>query len=155
MKLLKHIFFFFEFIFFILTVFYYKHYIFCINCIDKQSSAQCNQCSIGLVFKGLKILSDEETLDEIIYNNKSISRFGDGEFKIIFGISIRFQKTSPYLSERLYEILNNKDSNFLVGLNVPYKIIPKLSNRVQRYWLTYFDKFKFKIAKIISRHKLF
>ena len=37
------------------------------------------------IFKDLKIYSINDTLDEIIINNKSISRFGDGEFSLMYG----------------------------------------------------------------------
>jgi hypothetical protein len=53
------------------------------------------------MLKNIKIISAEDTLNEIIYNNKSISRFGDGEFNLIFGRGIKFQKTNKNLSKRL------------------------------------------------------
>lgn len=63
-----------------------------------------------------KILSIENSLDEIIASGKSVARYGDGEFKLIMGENIGFQKYDYLLSKRLKEILKNEDENILVGL---------------------------------------
>ena len=116
-------------------------------------NSNCYQCPLDLVFKGLKIASDWETLDEIILNNKSISRFGDGEFKLIWGKNIGFQKANKIMSQKLFQILNNKDKNFLVGINIPYKELKSLKYHEIKYWTRYFNKYKFKLAKIINKKK--
>ena len=46
------------------------------------------------MLKNIKIISAEDKLNKIIYNNKSISRFGDSEFHLIFGLEIKFQKSN-------------------------------------------------------------
>lgn len=137
---------------------FYKYYKFCLKCInDYKKSAKCFECPVQLVFKGLKILSNDETLDEIIKKNKSISRFGDGEFKLILGDRIGFQTPNELLSNKLFEILNIKDKGFLVGINLPYqtKTLKKLKRHSQNYWTKYFSKYKFKIAKIIKNKKYY
>ena len=54
-----------------------------------------------IILEGLKIVSPEDTLNENIYNNKSISRFDHGEFSLIFGNDIGLQKTNNLISNRL------------------------------------------------------
>ena len=138
---------------FLLEYFFIKNY-FCISCIKNISySSKCFQCPIKMLFNGLQIASDEETLNQIINNNKSISRFGDGEFLIIFGESLVFQKSNTILSNRLKEILNNTDNKFLVGINVPYKDFYKLNDYEKKYWTRYFNKFKFELIKILNKKK--
>ena len=66
-----------------------------------------------------KILSNEETINYIIQNNASISRFGDGEFILINNGSIGFQKANKKLSERLTEILLSNDKAFLIFPPLP------------------------------------
>ena len=136
---------------------YYIYYRFCLKCIniiiiDNNNKRKCIECPIELIFKGLKIVSNEKTLDEIIYKNKSISRYGDGEYRIIFGENIVFQKADQQLRNKLLEILNIKDKGFLVGINLPYqnKILKQLKKNSQMYWIKYLNKYKFKIAKIIK-----
>ena len=69
-------------------------------------------------YKMPKIMTWEETIDEIILNGKSICRFGDGEFGIISGVSRwRFQKNDKNLAKRLKEVLTSDDENILIGLN--------------------------------------
>lgn len=62
----------------------------------------------------LQILTDDETVNEIINAHKSVSRFGDGEFKVIFGTGNGFQNPDGKLSERLFEVLTSNDDNLLV-----------------------------------------
>lgn len=138
---------------------YYKYYKFCLKCIndDNNNSTKCLECPYQLVFKGIKIESNDKTLDEIIYKNKSISRFGDGEYKIILGGHNGLQGANKNLSNKLLKVLNIKDKGFLVGINLPYqnKTLQKLKRHSQKYWTKYFRKYKFKIAKIIKNKKYY
>lgn len=59
----------------------------------KKFFKKCKKCT-KQILKGLQIVSPEETLSELINNNKSISRFGDGEFNLIFGNNFGFQKAN-------------------------------------------------------------
>lgn len=64
-----------------------------------------------------KIMTEEETIDEIVLNKKSIARFGDGEFALMFNDSRwRFQKVDDKLAKRLREVVTSKDENILIGL---------------------------------------
>lgn len=63
-------------------------------------------------------MTEEETIDEIVKNRKSICRFGDGEFSIMFGNSRwRFQRDDAKLAERLREVIITDEENILIGLN--------------------------------------
>ena len=64
-----------------------------------KKTSKYKKCTAKNILKGLKILSLEETLEEIINNNKSIPRFGNGEFRLIFGISLAFQKKINYFQK--------------------------------------------------------
>lgn len=52
-----------------------------------------------------KTVSGPDTIDYIVENRASLCRFGDGEFSLIFGKSIRFQNENKKLGERLHEII--------------------------------------------------
>lgn len=65
-----------------------------------------------------RIMTLEETIDEIVLHKKSIARFGDGEFGIMFGVSRwRFQREDAKLAERLREVIASNEENLLIGLN--------------------------------------
>ena len=96
---------------------------YCYKCIEerKDKDSKCLECPNKILFKNLYIVSTENTLNEIIKNKKSISRFGDGEIGIINGGRISFQRFDSSLSKRLYEVLNSNEKNLLIGLFFPYQ----------------------------------
>ena len=134
-----------------------KDFIFCNNCLHgtEPLNSKCFECSNEMIFKGLKIYTNEETLDEIINNKKSISRFGDGEFNIIFGNKIDFQDFDISLSNQLFKVLNSNEKGLLIGINIPWKneILNKYITSVKSYWEEWFIKNKFKVLKIINKRK--
>lgn len=67
-------------------------------------------------FADIRILDSFETIAGLLEGKHSFGRFGDGEFNIIFGKSIEFQKHSNKLSERLLSVLETNDRNFYIGI---------------------------------------
>jgi glycosyltransferase family protein len=63
-----------------------------------------------------KIASIDETIEELISNNKSIARYGDGELMLCLSRAINFQKNDLLLKKRLREILRNDNNSCLVGI---------------------------------------
>ncbi len=61
-----------------------------------------------------KVLSVEETLDKIITERASITRFGDGEFSIFLDRKLTFQRASKLLAERLGEVLDSPPDEKLI-----------------------------------------
>ena len=53
----------------------------------------------------ISVMSIDETLDELMKTEKSLIRFGDGEFNIMNGYSIAFQEYSEELARGMKEIL--------------------------------------------------
>lgn len=59
----------------------------------------------------------EETINDIKYNKKSIARFGDGEFLLLIKErDLGFQKLDLQLSDKLAEVLNNRNPDFLIAI---------------------------------------
>ena len=112
---------------------------------------------MGFIFRGLNIISKEKTLNEIIYNNKSIARFGDGEYSIILGGKSIFQSYDPILSKRLFQVLNSNEKNLLIGINVPYrkKDLEERSDSSISYWDYFFPRYKINMSKIIKKKKYY
>lgn len=64
---------------------------------------------------------NQETINEIFTTNKSIARFGDGEFIVMDGGGIPFQKANQTLTMRLREIFANKNENIIIAMpTTPY-----------------------------------
>jgi glycosyltransferase family protein len=66
--------------------------------------------------KRLNIKNSEETIEELIEKRASFCRFGDGEFSLINGESIGFQRADPKLAKRLLEILQSDIQNIFIGI---------------------------------------
>lgn len=57
-----------------------------------------------------------ETVDEILINNRSISRFGDGEFDLILGRKCSLQDNDSRLAEMLESVLSETREDLLIGI---------------------------------------
>jgi len=136
-----------------------KNIQYCNNCINLHdySYSQCFKCPNELIFKGLKIKSPLFTLNKIINSNSSISRFGDGEYKLIFGLDLHFQKYNHTLAKRLIQVLNSHEKNLLIGISAPYQMkdLKLFKKNVLRYYQHFFKKNKFKLAKILNKNRLY
>ena len=114
----------------------------------KKIPKECYKCEVNILFKTIKFKGIDETIKELLENKKSISRFGDGEFKIIFGKNITFQEYDKTLKNKLLKVLNSKLPNLLIGINKLYKSKNKIINK-------FHEKYKFQIAKIINKNKIY
>lgn len=67
--------------------------------------------------KQINIKSSEELLDNILKNQTSLCRFGDGELEIMRGKErLWYQNVDAKLSERLKEVFISKDKNILIAI---------------------------------------
>lgn len=84
-----------------------------------------------------KVLGSLESLEKINKEKLSISRYGDGEFLIINGKSIKFQDYDPVLSKRLKEILYVKENKFYscIPAIYKYKQTRNLKYNEEVFWL--------------------
>ena len=85
---------------------------------------QCNYpCVLGIC----------ETIDRIKTEGASIGRYGDGEFRLCRGKSIRFQPASKELTRRLIEILHSKSNGFYAAI-LPLSDSPRWRHIHVRNW---------------------
>lgn len=84
---------------------------------------------------GVNILSDDDTIEKILQNSYSMSRFGDGELSIILdNASIGFQKTNPILAEKLEKVLTSPKENLLICLPLPLNSVRGMKKKAKRFW---------------------
>lgn len=100
-----------------------------------------------------QIATREETLDALINSRVSICRYGDGEFNLIFGSDLPFQKYSEKLSDRLKEILKNNNKNVLVGLSDIYGNLDEFTEECKRYYRQFVVYNRMKIYSLIDFEK--
>lgn len=102
-----------------------------------------------------KILSLEETLNEIIYKNKSLCRFGDGEFNVIFGGNIGFQKKDEKLAFALKYILEHPVPNCMIGLPGVFGNIDMYRSVPKKFWYAYRGKYANKIFLLLQMDNVY
>ncbi len=77
-----------------------------------------------------QIRSKEETIQDIVENRKSLARFGDGEFAIMFGKErAAFQCGGEKLRQRLLEVLQEKQDSLLIGIANHYGSLKKFTEK--------------------------
>ncbi len=96
------------------------------------------------VMRGAGVLPDirpmDETLDKILEDHCSVSRYGDGEFNVIMGGGNGFCHYDPSLAEKLRKILAEEIPGHIVCL--PYAGIcqKNLNLRTKVFWIAFFSK---------------
>ncbi len=91
-----------------------------------------------------KVLGTSDSLKKISHEKLSISRYGDGEFMIMYGKSIKFQNFDKNLQERLEEILyKNNEKGFKVCIPNIYKFkeTRKIKYDEEVFWLEQIRKY--------------
>jgi glycosyltransferase family protein len=86
------------------------------------------------------IKSIEETLDKIIRDKCSISRFGDGEFSCMNYSRISFHDPSEDLAERLKEVLSSDLPDLLIGLPDCFGSLDCYVPYARKFWRKYMSK---------------
>jgi glycosyltransferase family protein len=80
------------------------------------------------------IKSADETLDKILQDKCSLSRFGDGEFGAMNSSRIHFQNPSPRLTRHLKEVIASKNPNLLIGLPDCFGSLDNYQPPVADFW---------------------
>jgi len=100
-------------------------------------------------------MSEMSKRNKIIKNNRSISRYGDGEFYLIFGKGIGFQKANKILTKKLKKVLNNKRNGFLVGINIPYNntYLDQYTYKSKQFYINWVETEKIGLFTLINFNK--
>lgn len=101
------------------------------------------------------ILSTEDTISEIIKNRLSISRYGDGEFRIINNDCNGFQEKNQKLGLRLLEILHSNEPNHRVCLPHPLFSTKVMTKEASFFWETFIGKNKKMLWSCIPQNRTY
>ncbi len=96
----------------------------------------CNSLSVQIP----KIKSIDETLDKIIRDKCSISRFGDGEFACMNYSRISFHDPCEDLADRLKEVISSDLPNLLIGLPDCFGSLDCYVPYTRKFWRKYMSK---------------
>lgn len=90
------------------------------------------------------IYSIEETIQRIVEDKVSVSRYGDGELKWMCGLKQNsFQTNSPILKERLIEIIKSNESQHIVCLTDVFGDLSQYTKESQTWWKVFMGKFRY------------
>lgn len=103
------------------------------------------------LFPNITILSDFETVELIVRDKKSVSRFGDGEISWILGTQKgSFQNGSEILSKRLSEVLSSNLDNLLICLPYTLNEVKGLDLNAKHFWTRIMHYQRFHIFHYIN-----
>lgn len=97
----------------------------------------------------------DETIEEIIKHNYSVSRYGDGEFTLMKGKDLRFQKYEYNLELRLKNIIKSNYKSHIVCIPDVFRNTEQLSIHTLKYWRKFLNLNRSKIYKMIDMEKLY
>ncbi|WP_184875162.1 GT-D fold domain-containing glycosyltransferase [Kaistella daneshvariae] len=103
----------------------------------------------------ISIDSCEETIKNIVDNKKSISRFGDGELRLLRpGEQLYFQDRDELMVSKLREALNSNLPNLIIGLNEG--IIQEnglLKQKVKNWWIVYLKDHGLQLIDLLPKNR--
>lgn len=82
----------------------------------------------------VRVHSVEETLDVLLYTDKSMVRFGDGEIVVLSGKNIFFQTASPEISEGLKRIIGYQYEDLIVTVPDIFQGLNMYVPASRRFW---------------------
>lgn len=103
-----------------------------------------------------KILRDEDVINKIINERKSLSRYGDGEFKWLLGVKqVSFQENNKEMQEKLKKIIIEENKNLLIGIPRALNTLKELNKEAKKEWKLFIFFYYKSIKKYISTEKVY
>jgi len=86
----------------------------------------------------VEVKSIEETINTIVENNLSVSRYGDGEYSWMVGIKQNsFQDYSVEMKERLVEIITTSFPKHIVCISDAFGCLKEYNRFAKRFWMEF------------------
>lgn len=97
------------------------------------------------------MINAEDTVKAIKERHLSVSRLGDGEFKVILGTGNEFQNPDEKLAKRLAEILKSDEPKVLVCVPYALRKMSHLCEKPTNFWLSFIREYNVRLSKILSK----
>lgn len=103
-----------------------------------------------------KVCNADETVDLIIREKLSVSRFGDGEFDMLLNINHpKYQKNDVSLVQKLSAVFNSNNKNLLICIPDVFSndSLRPLTGKAARHWERFLIKNRKKLYQIFNFNK--
>lgn len=111
--------------------------------------------SLNKLNKNRIVVKDcDEIIEKILKEKYSLSRFGDGELRLICGKDISFQKYNKNLSDRLKEILisQTNDKKILIAIPNVFDTLDIYVDKSKEYWTEQLFFYKEKWISLLNEN---
>ncbi|MCQ6275297.1 SP_1767 family glycosyltransferase [Bacillus sp. V3B] len=112
----------------------------------------------SIMYQSPNVLSSEQTIEKIIKDKCSISRYGDGEFHLLIqSKDLKFQKRSNELSRRLKNILISDDEGLMVCIPNVFSEsdLSMRTNESKKFWKDHVANYRLLWYKHLDRNKTY
>ena len=107
-------------------------------------------------FQNLNILDSFESIQYIIDHQCSISRYGDGEFGLLWGCKIGFQDVDERLVKELMHVLQSTDApNHIVGIPYYLKNVDGTVKMTRTFWGYFVCKFGKRLRPYLDNERTY
>ena len=103
----------------------------------------------------VNVMSVDDTITELLQTDKSLVRFGDGEFLMIRGGNVHFQNVDKALSESLADIVGYRDDGLMVSVQDIFDGLDLYVPKSQEFWkehLFFYEKY---YRKLCNHHRVY
>lgn len=102
-----------------------------------------------------KVASIRETILYVLDTGCSVSRFGDGEMKLVMGRNISFQRFHPHLQKRLSEILQSDDPNLIVCIPNVFGSLAIYTEHDKIFWREYMSRSRKMWYNLLDKNRIY
>lgn len=119
------------------------------------------QCNVILSNRDVRngiipdIRGTEETIDKLLSGPYSMSRLGDGEFMLIFGGRINYQRYDKELKDKLVEVLHSNVEHHIVCISDVFGNMDERSQENKAFWTNHLRTFRHKYYMYIDMKKTY
>ncbi len=89
-----------------------------------------------------RVMTIEQTVETILKTGCSVSRFGDGEAKLVAGTDISFQRADPFAVAKLREVLKSDTPFHLVCLPDVFSGLSYMDSDSAAHWKKHLAKYR-------------
>ena len=99
------------------------------------------------------VASMDDTLDALLTAECSLCRYGDGEYKVMAGMSNGFQKEDARLALRLRQVLKSEEAGLLVCIPNIREDMDLRTDTARRFWEDFVGEYGKSFSKMLSPEK--